>query len=770
MYVQDELTFDQHHEHKDQIYRMVLERIYPQSIAEYAIIPDGYGTILADEYPEIEDAVRVMKILNGLVLTYEDESFDEEDFCLADSNFFNLFTLPLVKGSPEDPFNTQNDLLISERMARKYFGEEDPIGKIIKTDLNEYIVSGVFEDLPSNTHMKFDFLGNIQSVPQIQQGDNWMGFNVYTYVKLVQGADPSALEKQFPEMVEKYAAGQVEAITGKTYSEYTAAGNGYNYYLQPLTSIHLTSDLEAEYKPNGSLTYIYIFISISIFILVIACINFMNLATARSTERAKEVGLRKVMGAVKGQLRKQFLAEAWVLSLISMVVAISLVWFLLADFNNLTQKNLDITFFIKGFTPLIIIAIVLFVGGLAGLYPAFFLSSFNPITVLKGRFGSSSKGSVLRNGLVVFQFCVSIVLIVGTVIIYRQMSFIREKELGFDREQVLVIEQTNILGQQYESFKNELQNLNAVARVGGVSSAFGQRGFFFGWQYRHGNSEEVITTRGMIGDDEMTEAFDMNIIAGRTFSKRTNDSLSIILNESAVEELELVDPVGYVIKSINPDPEQVREFTIIGVVEDFHFQSLRHEVRSLVILNKERFGPNNNNIVVKLNDGDYEKTISDIQAKWSAFTNNRPFGYYFLDEDVDAMYKAEQRSGKVFTSFTILAVIIACVGLFGLSAYTASQRTKEIGVRKVLGGSVSSMIILLSKDFTKLILIAFILAFPVSYFLMDWWLDGFMFHIKKDIGLIFLAGTIALLISWLTVSFQTIRAASLNPVKTLKDE
>jgi putative ABC transport system permease protein len=499
----------------------------------------------------------------------------------------------------------------------------------------------------------------------------------------------------------------------------------------------------------------------------------MNLATARSAERAREVGVRKVMGSFKAQLVFQFLTEAIFLSIGSTLVAIAFVFLLLPYFNNLVEKQLQFLFTIDVIGGLISFALL--VGILAGMYPAFVLSGFNPVVVMKGKFSGSRRSSWLRNGLVVFQFVISIVLIVGTIVIGNQMRYMQNKDLGFDKEQVLMIKRAFALDQKTETFIEELKRISEVKAAAATSSIVGNRFDFFGQFFKPEGATEILTVKSMIGDDEFTEMIGFHLKEGRMFSKETNDSLNVLVNETCVRTMGLSNPIGAKISQVvnnNDGTTTNRPFTILGIVKDFNFQSLRDEITPLVIFNRESFGPRARSqyVAARLKPNQVKEAIQKIETKWKAFIPEQPFKYEFLDDNLNQGYADEQRSGKMFALFSGLAIVIACVGLFGLSAYMASLRTKEIGIRKVLGSSVREVVILLSKDFTKLVVIAFLVAVPLSWWMMDSWLKGFAYRVNLGAASFVIAGVLALGIALLTVSYQSIKAAMLNPAKSLKQE
>ena len=769
LHVQDELSYDEFLEGKENIYRVALERVYPDHTSYYALIPSGFSEAFAEEIPGVEESTRLLGFPNFTnIVEYNDKVFEENYVFFADSNFFKIFDFELLQGDKNSVLKNPNTVILTQSTARKYFGNENPIGNTLEINDNETTVVGLMQDVPENSHIKFDFLSASTNLGFLQQ-PNYLGFSSYTYIKLKSGINDQEVENKIPDVVEKYASGQIERDLGISFSEYKAAGNGYNYFLQPVTNIHLYSNLQTEIKPNGSIVYVYIFISIAVLILIIACINFVNLATARSAERAREVGVRKVMGSDRGQLIRQFLAESVFISLISLVMAVAVIQIILPAFNVLAGKELFIDLFGSTLIGPALLIFAIIVGLLAGIYPAFYISSMKPVEVMKGKFQSNSKGRWLRNGLVVFQFAISIILISGTLVVSNQMDYIRNKKLGFDKENILVVENFNNL-QQPETFKQQVKNLAAVRNVGATGTMPGDN--FFGIQFRQPGDQDILTTKGLTVDDYFIETMGIKLLEGESFKEGIDDSLHIILNESAVRALGIENPVGAMLNSTrNINNEQVTlDFTVIGVAENFNFESLRTDITPLAILSSESAIGFENFLTVRISGSSFNETIDQVESMWASMVPDRPFSYTFLDSDLEKMYESEQVSAKIFAIFSILAIIIACVGLFGLAAYTAYQRTKEIGVRKVLGASVPNIVLLLSRDFTRLVGWAFLIAAPVAYLVMENWLQNFAFRIELGLTIFLTSGLIALLVALVTVSFQAISAALRNPVNSLRSE
>lgn len=768
--VKDELSYDSFWAEKEKLYRVALERIYPDHINLYATIPDGFAEVFKNEIPEVENATRLFSFGDfASTIQIEEDFYEERAVALADSNFFELFPIRLIQGDSRTALYKTQAVVLSETLSKNYFNSTDILGKVFKLNGQDVEVTGVMEDLPTNSHLYFELLGTTAGQP-FNNNPTYAAFSALTYVKLRENATPESVEKAIPPLVKKYAAGQIERNTGVNYEDYVAAGNGYNYFLQPLTKIHLTSQLQGELKANGNIRYVYIFISVALFILLIASVNFINLATARSAERSKEVGVRKAMGSDRKQLIVQFLMEASLLVAVSMLLSLMLVGLILPWFNGLAQKELHLSLnVIQDLMPGLL-GMGILVALIAGYYPAFQISNMHAVEIMKGKFTSSQKGQFLRNGLVVFQFAISIILIAGTLIINRQMEFIQTKNLGFQRENMVVIDRFNQL-ENPETFREEVLKLPGVMEAGGSTNMPGKG--FFGVQFTPEGKAEVLTGKGMVVDDFFLTTMNIRMNEGRFFDQDFNDSTSVILNRAAAQSFGLNDsPIGSKIYStVRLNGEDVTvPFTVIGIAEDFHFESLHLPITPLAIFSLES-GMGLSAYLAVYISGDYlPSTLGEIENLWGRFGQNQPFSFYFLENDLEQLYQNEQVSGKILTSFSILAIVIACIGLFGLAAYTAHQKTKEIGVRKVLGASTTSLVWMLTTKFSRLVILAFVIGAPVAYYAMTQWLKSFAYQTEMNLFLFFSAGLATLIIAVLTVSYQAFSAARNNPVKSLKTE
>lgn len=779
LFVQDELSYDRHHENGSRVQRVVLERIYPGRSTSYSIIPQSIGESIQKEFPEVLESTRLFDFGNNgnFFMRVGDKVYEESEVFAVDSNFFRVFTGHFINGNAKEALMKPNSAVLSESTAIKMYGSaQNALGKQFQTDAdqnNTFMITGVCKDWPENSHFTFNVLIPVTSFPFIRQ-PNYINFAAHTYLLLAPGASAAALEKKLPRVVEKYVSGEIERAFGQSYEDFKKAGNGYRYYMQPLKDIHLTSDLEAELSVNGSMTSVYIFGVIAVFILFLACINFINLSTARSVERAREVGIRKTFGSEKKALIFQFLIESVLIAFIALVVAIGFILLLLPLFNQISGKDLTAASFMKPETVLLLILLSVTVGLVAGLYPAFVLSSFKPILVLKGRFKSNKSGLLLRNGLVVFQFAISVILIISAIIVNQQMKYMLSGNLGFKKDRIIIVERADLLQQQTEAFKTELERIPGVETVSGTSSMPGTQGFF-GVTFQQAHSKESLTGRGIISDVNFAKTLDLQLTQGRFFSKSFGtDTLSLVLNEKAVSEMGLKNPIGALIttpdNNFNAPDGTPYVYTVIGVIKDFHFQSLHQQISPLVFINSARFGNAAGVLAVRIKADRFKETVSSIENKWKGFVQNRPFHYNFFDQTLQAQYLSEQTTQKVFTTFSSLAIFIACIGLLGLVAYTTTQRTREISIRKVLGAGTGTIVNMLSKDFLKLVAIASIGSFPIAWWVMNKWLQDFAYRIDISWWVFVLAAFAAVFIALITISFQSIKAALANPVKNLRTE
>ena len=762
LHIRNELSFDCFHENADRIYRISVNGTIAGDELNVAVSAAPTGEAMVREIPQISTVTRVDKFPQTVHFSYNDRNYYQDGLLFVDSTFFDVFSFSLIRGHPKKVLVDPYSLVLTETVAEKYFGTEDPIGKIIKMNNNaSFHITGIVEDPPRNSHFRFEALSSFTTMLEMNGEEaysNWGALSLYTYVLLAKEAVPEEVEKQFPELYLKYMEDLSELDNIK-----------FEPYLQPLTSIHLHSNLMAEIEPNSDIDYVYAFFAIAVFILLIACINFMNLSTARSVQRSKEVGLRKVVGAQRQQLVFQFIGESIMLSFASLVIGLILVEVFLPTFNHLLDTSLYLNLFSSWKAGLYLPALALVVGILAGSYPALYLSSFQPIRVLKGSFTKGAGKSSVRNVLVIFQFSISIFLIICTTFVYGQLNFLKQKKLGFSKEHVIVIPlRGERLFDKAQIIKSELLNLSCVTNASTSRFVPGRdmdgSGFI---PEGYEDNNPIIIFNNQVDFDYM-KTMEMEIINGRDFNNElSTDSSSVIINETLRKKLGWEDPLGKKITAFNNN--ESFDLNIIGVVADFHFRSLHDVIEpSLMFIGKN----NTRYINVKLSPGNVEENISIIEGKWKEMEASLPFDYYFLEEDFDSQYKAEQRIGGIFIYFTLIAIVIACLGLFGLASYNAEQKTREIGIRKALGSSVQRIILMLSKQFTKYIIFANIIAWPLAWYFISEWLSNFAYRIHViDKWWIFpFAALVGLFIALITVIYQAIKAAVINPVEAIKYE
>jgi putative ABC transport system permease protein len=770
LYVIDELRYDKYNEKADRIYRVDGDIQFGGNHFILAVAADPMGPTLKKDFPQVEQYVR-FRGYGGFLVKKGTQNVQEDKVIYADSTLFDVFTLPIIEGDPKTALTAPHSIVITESVAKKYFNTTaNVVGKnFIINDTGNYKITGVIKDVPKQSHFRYDFFVSLSSSEESRQ-NNWVSNNFNTYIVLKKGTDPKALEAQFDALVEKYVGPQVKAFLNMDMEGFKKSGNFDRYLLTPLLQIHLRSNKVAELGANSNIQYVYIFSAIAIFILLIACVNFMNLSTARSANRAKEVGVRKVLGSFKKDLIRQFLMESMLVSFIALLLALIIAWLLLPYFNQLSSKDIHLSFISVPLLLPTLVSITLVVGLLAGSYPAFYLSSFNPAQVLKGKLSGGFKRSWLRSGLVVFQFWISIVLIIGTVVIYKQLQYIQSIDIGFNRNQVLVVKNTYALGTQAKAFMQEIKKLPDVqnATMTDYLPTSGSRSDSPLFADATLNQKGAVSAQIWQVDENYIPTLGMQMKLGRNFSTQfLTDSTGIIINEAAAKLLGFKDPLNkplYYLNEINS--KNVTTYHIVGVVKNFNFNSLRENVTPLALM----YGEQNGSISFRISTGNAASLISKIEATYKKMAPGQPFAYTFMDEDFNSIYNAEQQVGNISITFSILAIVIACLGLFGLVTYAAEQRIREIGIRKVLGASVSNIVSMLSMDFLKLVFIASVIAFPFAWYFMNNWLQDFAYRINISWWIFAVAGIVALLIALITVSIQAIRAAMMNPVKSLRTE
>ena len=751
LYVQDELSFDQHHVNKDRIYRLITGR-QGASFDGIAKVSGPWGVAARNALPEVEQMAR-FRFFGQTLVSRGDVRFYEANAFYTDPSVFDIFSFPLRLGNPETALAEPNAVVLTESIARRYFGEENPLGQTLTFDgQSDFTVTGVMDDVPANAHFTFPFLVSMASETDSLQYD-WVRTQFYTYLLLGEEAAPEAVVDKFPAVLASHVGEEAAAPFAPR--------------LQKITDIHLHSHLFREMQPNANVAYVYIFSAIALFILLIACINFMNLSTARSARRAREVGVRKASGARRGALIGQFLGESMLMSGIALVMALALVSLLLPDFNTLTGKALTIDLLTNPGFLFGVIGVAVFVGVISGSYPAFVLSSFTPVTVLKGHVRGGGHAR-LRKALVVSQFAISAFLIIAAGVVKNQLTFIQDKNLGFNQEQIVTIPiREASMRQQYETFKQELLKHPGVVSVTASANLPGGSDFGIPIVPEGPVPEDAPPPRILAVDHDFLKTFEMELAAGPGFTtERSGDPISAFLvNEEAAQALGWDDPlsqrIGIPVVGVETSP-------VVGVVKDFHFRSMHEEIGPLVF-----FIPTPNwfsVFSVRVRAENMDETLALMEQTWTTFEPIHPFTYSFLDQQFAQLHQAEAQISKLLTYATALAIFIACLGLFGLAAFTAEQRTKEIGIRKVLGASVGGIVLLLSKDFARLVTVAFVVAAPLAYLAMTRWLETFAYAVGLSWGVFLLAGSLALTIALLTVSYQAIRAAVSDPVKALRYE
>lgn len=772
IYVLDELNYDRYNKNVERIFRISSSLKFGGDEQRISQTSDMMGASLKSDYPVVEEYTRIYTSSGSKLVKKGNEFINESDVAHVDSTFFNVFTLPAISGDTKTALNEPNTVVITASTAKKYFGTTDVVGKSIETNDKSstvYKVTAVIKDIPLNSHFHFDFMFSMKNVDY--QWGQFTSHNFHTYLLLKRGADHKELEKKFEQYIEKYLLPEAKQYMQiNSMEDFKKAGNRLDYLLMPLSKLHLYSDFGYELSPSGNIKYVYIFSAVALLILLIACINFTNLTTARSANRAKEVGIRKVLGTERKNLIAQFITESTVISVFSLLIAVLLAYIALPLFNDIAAKSMHIKIL---FSPLILpvlIALPFVVGLLAGSYPAFYLSAFKPIQVLKGKLQQGSKSGGLRSVLVVFQFATSIFLIIGTIIIFRQLNFIQTKNLGFNKDQVLIINDAYVLKKNTEVFKNEVIQLPGV--ISGTLSAY----LPVSQSSRNDNTyskEAVMDSKNALSmqtwsiDYDYFKTIGIQLKKGRNFSKDFGtDSTGVIINESTEKLLGYDDAIGKNIYSIPNDNGKPVVYTIVGVAKNFNFESLHETVGPLMFMLRRSTGLAS----FKIRPDNVTALIKSIEAKWKSFAPEMPFSYRFMDDSFARMYTAEQRVGKIALIFSVLAILIACLGLFGLATFIAEQRTREIGIRKVLGASVNGIVQLLSKDFIILVMIAFVIAAPLAWWAMNTWLRDFAYRIDISWWIFLLAIGIALFIALATTSFQAIKAAIANPVKNLRTE
>ena len=776
LYVFNELSYDRFHEKSDRIYKTWVSGMMPTGEIHDANTAGPMAAAMIADYPEVEQVVRIRQY-GGYLVGNGDRKFNEtrEDFMFTDSTFFDVFSFKLLRGDPKTCLVEPRSIVLTEEYARKYFGNEDPIGKTLKIeqDTNVSVITGVMQDFPQNSHFHAKMLGSISTLPENRDNLSWVNQNFHTYLVLAEGTDVEAFEASLYDMVVKYVGPIVQQAMGIDLEQFEAAGNSYGYRLMPLADIHLHSGLRFELEPAGNPLYVYLFLVAAIMVLVIAGINFMNMATAQSSSRSKEVGLRKVVGSRKPQLISQFLTESVVLSLLALVVAVILVYVLLPGYNNLLRMDLEFNLFDQSLILPLLVLFAILIGVISGGYPAFVLASFKPSAVLSSSKGTGGRNKgILRNLLIVMQFTTTIVILLGTVVVNRQLTFMQNKETGFEKENVLVVHRSEVLGSRIDAFKEELTSHSNV--INAAHSTHIPSGGFMGnahWLEGRG-SDDIYTLATYRTSYDFDKALDLELVQGRFFSRdMPTDSVGIVVNEAAIKVLGIDDPLNtrFFQPSYVGNPDEF--MPIIGVVKDFHFESMSNEIKPMAIHFME--GNQNGKLIIKLGSGNKSETLGFIQGKWENITAEHPFEYTWMDEEFGKLFDDERKTSQLLSIFSILSIFVTCLGLLGLISYATSQRRKEIGVRKIMGASIKIVMTLLSRETSLLLGISALLSIP-AYFGIRAWLQKFAYHLNFHWGFYFLililVTLIVLILAVLTVSIHSYRAASANPVDCLRYE
>jgi putative ABC transport system permease protein len=767
LWVQDELSFDRFHTNAERIYRVERKFDFRDMHGQAPVTSPPYGPALVNDYPEVENYVRMH--LQEISFKDHQNVFYKQELIFADNSIFEIFDFRLERGDPKTALVQPKSIVMTRENALKYFGTEDVLGKSINVDwrgtLVDFQITGILEEVPANSHVRFDVLASLSSYPS-EQMVIWFSNYLYTYVLLGQGSSAQELEGKFSSFMTKYMAADFTKVVGPE----TDINDVFQLKLYSLLDIHLHPAEEFEIGPQGSLTSVYIFSAIALLILIIACINFMNLSTARANKRAKEVGIRKTVGAFKHQLRGQFLGESVLLAFIALVLAVLLIRLFIPMFNVISGKSLTLTMLFRASNGVILIGIALAAGLLAGLYPAFFLTRFDPAKVLKGGAQSGTGKSLFRRSMAVIQFVISITLIIGTLVVFKQMDYIQKKSLGFDKENVLIIPaDSQQVNQNINAFRNALEGDTRIKSFS-VSSNIPGSSRFSDTAYKREDTDDVFSLIFMETDYEFVDTYGFEVSHGRPFSREFSTDIdgAVLINKAAAREIgyTLEEAVGKKLFRFL-ELDQFQELTIVGVVEDFHFKSLHKIIEPcLMVLDPDNFDM----ISVRIMPGDVRGTVGFIQQKWGEIFPGEQFEYSFLDSRIDLLYKSEGRMRNLFLIFSVLSIFVACLGLFGLAAFTAEERTKEIGVRKVMGASSANILFLLSKEFAKWVLVANVIAWPIAYFVMSKWLQNFAYQTGVGIWPFILSAVLALLIAMFTVSYQSVKAAITDPVECLRYE
>jgi len=771
LYIINELSYDRFNEKRDQIYKLVLNgKLGGQEVmVTYTAAP--IAPTMHRDFPEIEDFCRINQFENTII-RYGEKSFDERDFMETDSSFFNIFTIPLVKGNPENVLNEPNVCVVSETTALRLFGVQEPVGKVIEvgSDRTVYTVSGVMQDIPSTSHFEANIIGSFMTNPRSRE-EIWLNNSFDTYLLLHPNTSAESVEDKIPGMLEKYVGPQLQQFMGISLEEFIEKGNKYTLFLQPLLKVHHDPSVDHSMKPSIDPKYLYIFGSIALLIILIAAINFMNLSTAKASRRAKEIGVKKVGGSTRFLLINQFLIESTMIAFAALIIAVIIVKLSLPYFNDLLDSNLSFGLISNWYTIPALIIFTLGVGIIAGSYPAFYLSSISPDMVLRSNSVKLSGHGMLRSILVVFQFAASLILIIGTVIMYRQINYLLNIDLGFNKDNMMIITRAGAIGDRMESFKSALNDIPGIKYISAATAIPGRNNNQNGYLLE-GRLDETLLIQTSWVDYDFSETYNLEVVNGRFFDRAyPSDENACIINESTVEEYNLQDPLSSTILAPGQEDGSFLPLKVIGVVKDFNFEPLSRPVDPYIM----RFRTNDANlgfgyITVKLDNKSMEESITQIESVWREFTSNDPLQYFFLDEDFAGMLRQERQSAQLSLIFALFAMAVSVLGLYGLTSFMLQRRTRELGIRKAMGSSVSQIFIMISQNISLLVVIAAFVGIPLIYLVALRWLQNYHYRINPGF-LDFLAGfLIVFLIAIATISYRTLKAAKINPAQSLKYE
>ena len=753
IYVSDEVSYDRYHENADRIYRVSSKITERDDQFTWIVAQIPFGPQVVQDYPEVQSFVRFMPMPRALY-KYEDKEYNEENFFYVDSTLFDIFTYKVIKGDVRSALREPNKIVLTEKIASRYFGSSDPIGKTLTTGSSTFEVTGVIKNVPSNSHFRFDAVASRNNLPKQYGAGQWGNFGVFTYLLFPENFNVKAFETKMQEMYTRY----MKSIFGPLNIK-------IEYILEPITRIHLYSTNAGEPEPTGSITYVYIFAIVALFLVLIAAMNYMNLATARSTRRAREVGLRKVVGSRRGPLVLQFLSESIVFTIISLIISIVVIMILLPKFNLLAGKSFDLHIIFSPVVLLSLSGVILLVGIFGGSYPAFFLSRFSAVTVLKGEITQGSAGSLFRKILVVIQFGISVTMIICTMVVFRQLNYMKTMEQGFDQKNVLSLELNRAMVQKYPVLKQALLENPNIKYVSSTDTPVGEGSgkLLFNVETDQGMSQRGINFA--IVDHDFVKALGINIVKGRGFQQdMPSDTLTgVIVNETFVKRMGWAEPIGKKVEAGNSNQLRAR---VIGVMQDYHQTGMYNKIESLLLAYRIL----NNVVYIKLSGNDLKQTLSYVEAKWKEVFPDQPYQYTFLAERFNRQFEADEKRGLIFTMFTVLAILIACLGLFGLASYMVEQSTREIGIRKVFGANESTILKLITRDFLLLVTISILIAFPVSFYFMNNWLKNYVYRTKIGWTLFIIAALLTIIITFITISYKAYKAAIMNPASALKTE